>query len=87
MAILFKECRHHSAVNLQVSAGGQGATRNSCTVDSDGEAVDTRAGNSEDTSLQVVAATQVDEDMFVDNELVFSEGAKANQTSVIVKSN
>lgn len=87
LAILFEERRHHIAVNLQIGTGGHVATRGTVSVDGDGEAVHARAGNGEDTTLRIVAVSQVDEDMFIDDELVFGEGAKAVQTSVIVKSN
>lgn len=85
LAILFEERRHHFAINLQASAGGQGTT-STYPIDGDCEAVDTSAGNSEDTGLRIVAATQVDEDMLVDNELVVRERAKAAYIFVIVKS-
>lgn len=55
-------------------------------MDGDGEAVHTRAGGGEDAILHIVALSQVDEDMLVDDEPVLSEGAKAVQFLVIVKS-
>lgn len=86
LAVLFEERRHHPAINLQVSAGGQGLTHRSYPIDSDCEAVDTSAGNSEESSWVIVAVPQVDEDVFVDNDPVVSEGAIAAQTLDIVKS-
>lgn len=78
--IFFSGSCHQLAVNQQTGAGGQCVTRRtSITVDSEGDAVDTRAWNSEDTGVHTVAITQVDEDMFVDDELVVAEGAKAVQ--------
>lgn len=74
---IFGSCQHN-VVNLQTGAGSQGVTgSSSVTVDGEGEAVDTRAGNGEDTGSCIVAITQVDEDMFVDDEHVITEGAKA----------
>lgn len=78
---------HHLAVNLQTGAGGQCVTRRtSVTVDGEGEAVDTRARSSEDTSPCIVAITKVDEDMCVGDELVVAERAKAFQIVFISQS-
>lgn len=74
---------HHPAINLQTGAGSQRVTgRTSVTVDGEGEAVDTRAGNSEDTSRWIVAITKVDEDVLVEDELVVAKGAEALQTNL-----
>lgn len=57
---VFGSC-HHQAVNLQTGAGGQRVARSpGVTVDGEGQAVDTRARNSKDTSLCTVAITQID---------------------------
>jgi len=79
---------HHLSVNKQAGAGSQAAARRtSVAVDGEGEAVHTRAGNCEDTSVHVVTISQVDEDVFVDNKSVFTtEGAKAGHTVVIGQS-
>lgn len=76
--IFFSGACHHLVVHLQTSAGSQGVTRRtSVAVDGEGEAVDTRARNSEYTGGLTVATSQVDEDMFVDNEPIITEGAIA----------
>lgn len=88
LAAVFEELRHHFAVNLQIGTGGQVAPRGPNGVDGDGEAVHAGAGSGEDTALHIVAVSQVAEDMFVDDERVFSEGARAGQTFfAIVKGN
>lgn len=74
---------HHPAINLQTGAGSQRVTGGtSVTVDGEGEAVDTSAGNSEDTSGWIVAISEVDEDVLVEDELVITEGAEAFQTTL-----
>ena len=79
--IFFSGSCHQLAVNLQTGAGGQAVTRRTgVTVDGEGEAVDTRAWNSEDSGVHTVAVSQVDENVFVDDELVVTVGAKAVQT-------
>lgn len=87
LAAVFEERRHHFAVNLQIGTGGQVAPRGPNGVDGDREAVHARVGSGEDTSLHIVAVSQVVEDMFVDDERVFSGGARAGQTFAIVKGN
>lgn len=56
-------------------------------MDGDGEAVHTGAGGGEDAILHIVALSQVHEDMLVGDEPILSEGAKAVQLLVVVKSN
>lgn len=85
LAILFEERVHHLAVDLQIGAGGQGGTRGTAiTVDGEDETVDTRAGSGEDTGTHIVTVSQVEEDVFVDDDLVSTEGAIAAQHFVIV---
>ena len=75
---LIAGCDNGLAVNLQTGTGSQVVTRRtSVTVNSEGEAVDTRVGNSEDTGVHTVATTQVKEDMLVDDVAVDTEGAIA----------
>lgn len=79
--------RDHQAVNLQTSTGGQfGVRGTSIAVDGEGQTVDTRARNGEESSVLIVAVTQVDEDVFVDDILRGGEGAQAFETLVRVKS-
>jgi len=75
----FKESSHHFAINEEVGAGDLGAAGQTRAVDCDGEAVDTRAWDGEDASLHVVAISQVDKDMFVDDDSVISEAIIAAQ--------
>lgn len=81
---MLEERRHRFAVNVQVGAGSHAATRGTVHVDGDGEAVDARAGNCEHAALQVIAASQVDEDVFVGDQPVIIEGTIAVETFVIV---
>ncbi len=67
---------HHCVINLQTSTGSQLHSRSSgVTVDCEGDAVDTRVGSSEDTGRCIVGIAQIEEDMCVDDKLVFGEGA------------
>lgn len=76
--ILFSGASHHQIVHLQTGTSGQGVTRGtSIAVDSEGQTVDTGTRNSEDTGVQIVATSQVDEDMFIDNKPIITEGAIA----------
>lgn len=79
--------RDHQAVHLQTSTGGQfGVRGTSIAVDGEGQTVDARARNSEDTGVLVVAVSEVDEDVFVDDILAGGEGAQAFETLIRVKS-
>lgn len=86
LAVSFDESGHCYAIDQQIGAGSRGSAGGT-PVDGDGEAVHTRAGDGEDAILHIVALSQVDEDMLVGDEPVLSEGAKAVQLLVIVKSN
>lgn len=78
--------RDHQAVNLQTSTGGQfGVRGTSIAVDGERQAVDARARDSEDTSVLVIAATQVEEDVFVNDILMGGEGTQASETFIRVK--
>lgn len=78
---------HHPGVHQQTGAGRQGvAGRAGVAVDSQGQAVDTRAGDREDTGVCTVATAQVDEDMLVGDELIITIGAKAFQIGFIGQS-
>lgn len=79
--------RDHQAVYLQTSTGGQfGVRGTSIAVDGEGQTVDARARNSEDTGVLIVAVSEVDEDVFVDDILAGGEGAQAFETLIGVKS-
>lgn len=85
--ISFSGSWHHPTVDLQAGAGSQAVTgRAGVTVDGEGKAVDTRARNSKDARVRVVATSQVDEDVFVGDELVVAEGAKAAHAVLIGQS-
>lgn len=77
----------HQPVELQTGAGGQLAVRGpGVAVDGQGQAVDARARDGEGAGAVVVAAAQVDEDLFVDDVSAGGEGAQASETLVRVKS-
>lgn len=78
LAPVLVEISHNLAVNLQNSADEQGAISKTIDrVDGESKAVDTGAGSGEDPGLHIVAASQVDELMFVDDQAVSTEWAKA----------
>lgn len=78
----------HPAVDPQAGAGSQRAGgRTGVTVDGEGEAVDTGAGDGEDASPCVVAIAEVDEDVLVGDEPVVEERSEAFQSFLIGQSN
>lgn len=78
--VLFSGSRHHLAVDHQTGTGSQGvARRTGVAVDGECEAVDAGAGDGEDTGVEIVAVSQVDEDVLVGDELIVAEGAEAVQ--------
>lgn len=79
--ILFIESGHHVVVDLQTSTGSQVGF---IAVNGDSEAVDARAGNSEDAGLHIVAISQVKEDVFVGDDNVVTKGSDAGQRILIV---
>lgn len=85
MVFLFEEYSHVHAVELQIGAGATDATSRTRCVDGDGNAVDTRAANGEDTSVRAVDIVPINEDVFVDDDLCSAKGAVAAHVFVIIE--
>lgn len=84
-SVLLNEGSHGHAVHLQLGAGGLGQVKRRQAVDGGRQAVDTRAGSGEDAGLSVVAVSQVEEDVLVGDPSVFSHGAEAGQSFLVVQ--
>lgn len=75
---------HHLVVDHQTRTRRQGVARGAgVTVDGEGEAVHTRAGDSEDAGVHAVAASEVDESVLVGDDPGVAEGTHAVQTLVV----
>lgn len=85
LPVLLDEVAHDRAVHLQLGAGGLGQVNRRQAVDGGRQAVDARAGSGEDTSLHVVAVSQVEEDVLEGDLSVIGKGAKAGQGVYIVQ--
>lgn len=76
--VLVAGSRYHLAVDQQGGARGQRVPRRAgVAVDSERQVVDARARHGENTRGDVVAVTQVDEDVLVSDKPVIPEGAEA----------
>lgn len=83
LLVPLQERRHLPSVHSQTGAGGPAAAAGrQVGVEGEGDAVDARTGGGEDPGLDVVAVSQVDEDVFVDDDGVIGEGAIAGQSVV-----
>lgn len=77
-------CCHCFAIDLQTGAYRQRETgRAGVTVGGDGQAVDAREGDGEESGFRAVGRAKVKEDIFVDDDAV---GGKRPETSEIISS-
>lgn len=88
LCVLFFGSGHYDSVDLQTGTDCQCIRGDrTTTVHSQGNAVDTWARNSENTTVHIVAIPKVDELIFIRDHLVVVEGAEAEPTRLVGECN